>query len=148
MPDGTCYNAQNDHLTCARWLNVNGIDIDRAIRFETSKEYYDFNFGSLYNYDFSENSDKNQFLEITEEQAQILGDIYKSLCFAWKYLKPLEKCLINCQGFGISQKDYIPELCAKNLSQIDNTTKGFFDSYDYMKNLKQKIQSNPSNEPK
>lgn len=147
MPDGTCYNAQNDHLNCARWLNVNGIDISKAIRFETSKEFYDFNFGSLYNYDFSEKSTEDEYLEITTEQATVIADIYKSLCYHWKYLKPLEKCLLNCKGFGFCPKDYIPELCAKNLSRIENETKGFFNTYHYMRDLKEKIRTRPSDIP-
>lgn len=147
LPDGTCYNAQNDHATCAKWLNVNGIDIDHAIRFETSKQFYDFNFGSLYNYGFSENSDKNELIQITDVQAQIIGDLYKSLYSKWKYLKNLENCIVNCRGFGFSYKDFNPDFCKRNLSKIEYETKGFFDGYEYMKYLREKIKNDPSKAP-
>ena len=126
------------------YKNVNGIDIDHAIRFETSKQFYDFNFGSLYNYGFSENSDKNELIEMTDSQAQIIGDLYKSLYSKWKYLKNLEQCMINCRGLGFSYKDYDPEYCRRNLSKIENETKDFFDSADYMKYLREKIKNDPS----
>ena len=138
LPDGTCYNALNDHMTCAKWLNVNGIDIDKAIRFETSKEFYDFTFCSLYNFDFSEKSDSNQFIELTNAQAMILMDIYKSLSCTWKFLTPLENCLRRCTGFGFSPNDYNPELCKKNLYSLSDYAQGFFDDYSYMKMLREK----------
>ena len=140
QPDGTCYNAQNDHQTCAKWLNVNGIDIDQTIRFETSKQFYDFNFCSLYNYGFSENSNDDEIINITDEQAIVLTDIYKTMCNAWKYLKPLEETLHNCKGFGFSVKDYIPEIGEKNLRTIDEYAGDFFSVRKYIRYLKEKIE--------
>ena len=52
--DGTSYFAPNGHDNLAFWLNLNNIDLTSAIRFESSKSIYDFNFGSLYNAKFAE----------------------------------------------------------------------------------------------
>ena len=136
MPDGTCYNALNEHLALARWLNVNGIDIDHAIRFESSKQYYDFDFCSLYNYNFSKNSDNNQFIEITPNQAIVITDLYKALQQGWAFLKPLSSSIKKSNGFGIGFKDFTPELGRKNLDMIAQYSKGYFDDYEYLKELK------------
>lgn len=138
MPDGTCYNALNDHLTCARWLNLNNIDIDHAIRFESSKQFYDFDFCSLHNYNFSTKSDNNEFIEITPEQAIIITDLYKALQQGWAFLKPLSSSITKSNGFGFGYKDFKSGLGQKNLSLIAEHSKGYFDDYDYLKELKSK----------
>ena len=138
MPDGTCYNALDDHLTCARWLNMNGIDINNAIRFESSKQFYDFNFCSLYNYNFSYKSDSNQFIEITTEQAIVITDLYKALQQGWAFLKPISSSIEQSNGFGFGYKDFTPGLGPKNLSQLAEYSKGYLDDYEYLKELKSK----------
>ena len=136
MPDGTCFNALNDHATCAKWLNMNGIDIDQAIRFEASQQFYNFDFCSLNNFGFSEKSDTNEFIKITPEQAIVITDLYKGLSLGWKFMHPLEKSLEKATGFGFSKKDYKFGFGEQNLSTIAEYSKGYFDKYEYLKQRK------------
>ena len=146
LTDGTCYNALNDHATLARWLNMNGIDIDNAIRFEASRQFNNFDFCSLNNFGFSEKSNDNEFIQITPAQAIAITDLYKALSSGWRFIKPFDKCLEKTTGFGFGIKDYRSGLGERNLSIISEYAKGYFDDYDYLRYLKTKAnEHNPIN---
>ena len=140
LPDGTCYQTPDDHETLAYWLNVNGVNLKNAIRFEATQSLYDFSFTSLHNYKFSNNSDDDELIEMTHEQAEIIGTLYGSLLQCWKYMKPLSGEIKNSSGFGFGKTEKFEEggISSKNLNRLALYTKDFFDKGEYIRELKLK----------
>lgn len=144
-PDGTCYQAQGieGHLGLAKFLNANGIDINNAIRFEANKGTGDFVLTSLYNYHFSLNSTTNQLMEITREQADVIGCLYDTISKTWIRTKPFKDELRKSSGFGIGKNtvDSFNDnpLAAQNLKRLHLYSHDHFTSSElgeYVKDLR------------
>lgn len=140
LPDGTCYQTPYDHETLACWLNVNGISIKNAIRYESTQKYYDFSFTSLYNYRFCKDSDSDELIEMTHEQAEVLGTLYASLLECWKFMKPLSDEIKNSSGFGIGKTEKFEEggISSKNLNRLSLYIGDYFNKGEYLRELKLK----------
>ena len=136
LKDGTTYIAPLDHQILAYWLNLNGIDINQSIRLETSKQFFDFTFSSLHNYKFSEFSNDNELIKISNDQANVIGTLYQTLKYAWRWLKPLEPQLLKCDGFGFAINDYDPILSVTNINKLEDYSGGLLDGKEYLKDLK------------
>jgi len=144
LPNGTCYFAPIDHQSLAYWLNINGIDINNAIRFEVSKDVNDFRFSTLYNCEYSIDSNDNEMLIITDKQAEVLGGLYQTVRAKWRNIYPYERSLHMLNGFGFSNYDYDKDFAKTNLEKLGKYSNGLFDDYDYFKKTNAKHQPLPN----
>ena len=149
LPNGTTYFTPDDHRTLAFWLNVNGVDLDKAIRVESSKRLGEFNFTSLFNYKFSKNSDENELIKITSPQAEMLGLVYSSLTSGWLYMKPFVENLRMTTGFGFGKKEkFDPQgLSAENLRKLSTYLGDFFTTSERTEYIREMNLSNDAHNP-
>ncbi len=70
--DGTFYTARGGHYTLSCWLMLNGIDVSKGVRTTSCLESTRFMFSDLTDY-----CNMNHNLEITEEQARAMFNIYR-----------------------------------------------------------------------
>ena len=123
--DGTMYFTPNTHEGLACWLNINIISLKDAIRIETSKQsnqsYFEFN--SLYNHNYSTESNGDKLIEISDEQAVAIGELHRTLNLLWPNLSPINHSIDFSYGFGLGKKDKMladqdPQITAKNLNTL------------------------------
>jgi len=135
LPDGTSYFSPRDHETLARWLNVNGINIDKSVRYESKKSLYDFSISSLHNKILSKSSNSDKLIEITREQVDVLSKMYGTLLSGWTWMKPLDSQLKLSDGFGIGKKEVWNETSDKNIKRIHNYMDEYFNLGEYKREM-------------
>ena len=130
----------------AYWLNVNGIELKNAIRFESSESIKDFNFSSLFNDKLAENNDENELITITHPQAEMLGIFYETLEHGWHYMRPLAQQLKLSRGFGIgkTEKFVIEGASGKNIRTLDLYLGDHFNKGEY---VREAMLSNDAHSP-
>ena len=141
MPDGKTYFAPKDHLTLANWLNATGVDIKGAVRLEATKHAYgksSFDVTSLYNYKFSESSNMDEQIALTDKQGEALAKVYGGLQSAWENLANFEEVLYMSTGFGLGKKDekYDANIAKNNLKILRNyVDEDYFDVKAYKQTM-------------
>jgi len=95
------YAIGNEHGNLARWLVINGIPLDGAIRFEAEQSTGRFDVNSLYHFYFSADSNDNKLVQLTNEQAETIAALYTSLRTMWSRLNDISLSLRSSQGLGV-----------------------------------------------
>ncbi|MBP3630708.1 MAG: hypothetical protein J6J23_04380 [Clostridia bacterium] len=117
LQDGTCYYAPKDHMGLATWLNMNAIDIKGALRLEINDAHQGIDLSSMGSSQFSKSSNDDTLIEITNEQAQILASIIKSVKLTRKKDVTTED-IYKSYGLGCSMFNFDEEVGIKNIKRI------------------------------
>jgi len=137
MPDGTSYFSPINHEELAQWLNVNGIIIDKAVRFESNKKLGDFVISSLHNKHLSKTSNNDELIEVTNPQADMLSKLYGTLLKGWVWMQPLDSQLRATNGLGIGKKENWDQagLSGKNIKRLHNHMSDYFSLKEYISEM-------------
>ena len=135
LPNGETFFAPIDHETLAYWLNINGVNLHNAIRFESSQSIRDFNFSSLFNDKFAESDTEKETIQISSKQAEILGVLYESLEHGWHFMRPLHDQFKHSSGFGIGKTEKFDNegISGKNLRTLDLYMGKHFNKCEYIR---------------
>ena len=106
LKDGTCLLSKSNHDNLIKFLCVNGINLNDAIRLEQEEASKELSIDSLkqfrYMLHFDSEYDFEKSVEISPEQIETITQMYKVIK-SYKKLSSIEDTLIMSSGFGIRE---------------------------------------------
>lgn len=118
LPSGKCYLERFNLEIIPRWLTACGVDLHGAIVLKCKSDSNTLQISTLYGRRLSIESNRDNKVSLTEPQGIILNTLYNTLQHGLGLATPMQKCLRQSTGLGLSVDDFDETLARNNLAKI------------------------------
>lgn len=138
-PEGECFSSPYLHHNLCRWLFANGHELSGSLRINIDLIGHQFGISSLAghgSYDYLLDTSNEEFIYITDEQAQSLANLYDKYSKVDSNMPELKSSLTYSYNLGLNslgEETRIKENTDHNLGQLQKAFGDKFDRTEYYK---------------
>lgn len=140
--DGEVYFSATCHKDLCGWLTAQNKDLKGAMRIFILPKHHMFTMTSMWNYDYTQNSNKDLHALITPIQAEIFCKLYRECGRRWSTINPIEKVVQHSNFFVDTSGTEEAELIVnQNLKTLEDAFGGAeFSIREYKKYLHRQLK--------
>lgn len=140
--EGELYFSATCHKDLCGWLTAQNKDLTGAMRIFILPKHHMFTMTSMWNYDYTQNSNKDLHALITPIQAEIFCKLYRECGRKWSTINPIEKVVQHSNFFIDTSGTEEAELVVnQNLKTLEDAFGGEeFSIREYKKYLRRQLQ--------
>lgn len=140
--DGEAYFSATCHKDLCGWLTAQNEDLAGAMRIFILPKNHMFTMTSMWNYGYTQNSNADSQVLLTQIQAEMFCKLYRECAGRWSTINPIEKVVQHSNFFAdINGTEESASVADQNLKTLEEAFDGKeFSVREYKKYRRQQLQ--------